>query len=108
MSRNFDANASGRGRRLVHACCQPEPGRAEIVVSARRWGSAMRNDFSELSGEWESRSASIPYLQASVERLVGPLVERRSGKDRRRVPRPSRGRRESDWHSEDEERGISQ
>jgi hypothetical protein len=47
----------------------------------------------------EFGSATFGDLQAEVERLVGPLLERRSLKDRRLVERVSLGRRESDHFS---------
>ena len=41
--------------------------------------------------------ARVERLQVHVERLVGPLLERRQGGDRRAVKRASRpGRRETD------------
>jgi hypothetical protein len=41
--------------------------------------------------------AQVERLQVHVERLVGPLLERRQGGDRRAVKRASpRGRRETD------------
>jgi hypothetical protein len=53
---------------------------------------------------WPAKSLRVrtgtERLQTEVERLVGPLHERRSGKNRRQTPRIPRGRRESDYLAE--------
>ena len=56
----------------------------------------MRTELSEVSNSGGFLSERFGYLQAQVERLVGPTFERRSGKDRRRMTRVFLGRRESD------------
>ena len=43
----------------------------------------MQSEVSEVSIPVEFWSGTVGHLQAQVERLVGPLLERRSGKDRR-------------------------
>lgn len=53
---------------------------------------------------WSAKSLHVrtgtERLQTEVERLVGPLHERRSGKNRRQTPRIPRGRRDSDYLAE--------
>ena len=62
----------------------------------------MGMEYSEVSWQetssWQEPSlfATFSHLQEQVERLVGPLFERRSQKDRRRSVRDLFGRRETD------------
>ena len=67
----------------------------------------MRTELSEVSSSGVFLSERFDYLQAQVERLVGPLFERRSGKDRRRIRREFLGRRESDLSLQASERVSS-
>jgi hypothetical protein len=62
-------------------------------------GAGMRRKSSKVSISGEFLPASFGHLQEQVERLVGPLSERRSMRDRRRSRREFLGRRESDHFS---------
>jgi hypothetical protein len=59
----------------------------------------MEKGLSEVSWPGTSLFARFGYLQAQVDRLVGPLFERRSVKDWRQTARDLLGRRESDRFS---------
>lgn len=56
----------------------------------------MGREFLEDSYPGAFLFANSGQLQAQVERLVGPLLERRCVKDRRRSKRDIHGRRESE------------
>ena len=56
----------------------------------------MERDFQEISYPGPFLFVSFAQIQAQVERLVGPLFERRCAKDRRRTKGDLLGRRESD------------
>ena len=56
----------------------------------------MERDFLEISYPGPFLFASSAQIQAQVERLVGPLFERRCVKDRRQTKRDLLGRRDSD------------
>ena len=56
----------------------------------------MGREFLEGSYPGAFLSANSGQLQAQVERLVGPLFERRCVKDRRRSKRDIHGRREGE------------
>lgn len=56
----------------------------------------MDTDLSRDSTSRKDLSAISDGLQKLIEQLLGPMHERRVGKDRRQVKRSSRGRRHTD------------
>jgi hypothetical protein len=85
----------------------PRPASGGVMGFGDRKGAAMGSEFMEQAIPEVFLSASFANLQAQVERLVGPLFERRSVKDRRESERDPFGRRESDRFSEPLEGQVS-